>query len=550
MKTLTSLHRRLHVVGACLTLLTPALAHAEPSLDGRWVGGFQGRHDMVAVDVRFSSTAEGAAAVMDVPLRAEFGIALQNIRQRGNKVSFELPAANANMLFEGRIDDDGRLQGSVRQGPSGYARFELLKLVQPTKTDLQGIFGTYRWDGDDEKVLLVTPSADGAVYVDYDTGRTGTLYAVGRDRYIGGPSMGTGYPVAVDLTFTRGNDDTATTVHLRRSGRTVAASRATYYEQEEVSFESGEVTIAGTLLRPAAPGPHPALVMIHGSGGVTRDVLRPFADHFARNGVAVLITDKRGAGASTGSWARATFDDLAADALAGVAFLRSRPDIRASAVGLHGVSLGGWVAPLAASKSRDVAYVVVESAPTLTPREHARLRVESQLQADGFPREAVARALAFMDLKFEVARTGEGWPRLHALMDDAADTAWLAYTNPPTSLASLRWHWDHVFGYDPIPVLERLEVPMLVLYGELDTLVPPRVHRKRMEAALRAAGRHNVTIKVFDKANHGFFEAITGGRLEQARLTSFVDGYFEQRTSWVLATVEDAATQAADDTQD
>src|SRR5690606_1481202 len=157
--------------------------------------------------------------------------------------------------------------------------------------------------------------------------------------------------------------------------------------------------IAGTLLVPVTPGPHPAMVMIHGSGPATRDVLRPFADHFARNGVAVLITDKRGAGESSGNLVRAKFDDLADDALAGVAYLRGRDDIRADSIGLHGVSLGGWIAPLAAVRSDDIAYVVVESAPTLTPREHERLRVQSQLRADGFSRDDIARALAFMDLK-------------------------------------------------------------------------------------------------------------------------------------------------------
>jgi len=65
---------------------------------------------------------------------------------------------------------------------------------------------------------------------------------------------------------------------------------------------------------------------------------------------------------------------------------------------------------------------------------------------------------------------------------------WLPYVNAPSSLESLRWHWDHVFSYDPLPVLQRLQVPMLVLYGELDAIVPPRIHRVRMEQAMRAAG--------------------------------------------------------------
>jgi len=285
--------------------------------------------------------------------------------------------------------------------------------------------------------------------------------------------------------------------------------------------------------------------MIHGSGPVTRDALRPFADHFARHGVAVLITDKRGTGRSTGQGARATFDDLAADALAGVHYLRHRPDIQHGAIGLHGSSLGGWIAPLAATQSDDVAFVVVESAPAVTPKEHERLRVASQMRADALPGEAIAQAVAFMDLKFEVARTGAGWDRLMSSMAAGQRHGWLPYVNVPSSLESLRWHWDHVFSYNPLPVLQRLQVPMLVLYGKLDAIVPPKVHRVRMEQAIRAAGKDNVTVREFARANHGFFEAITGGRQEQPRLAGFVAGYFEARTSWVRERSREAATETA-----
>jgi hypothetical protein len=86
---------------------------------------------------------------------------------------------------------------------------------------------------------------------------------------------------------------------------------------------------------------------------------------------------------------------------------------------------------------------------------------------------------------------------------------------------------------------------MLVPYGELDAIVPPKVHKARMEQTLREAGRHNVTIREFAKANHGFFEAITGGRREQPLLTSFVEGYFEARTAWVRARSQEAAAIAS-----
>lgn len=513
-------------------LLASTIASADDgTLEGRWIGGFENRNVTVVLDATFRREAELTGEV-DLPQRGESGVPLKNVSQRGRSMSFEIPGAGGNLLFEGRFDTPTKLSGSIRQGLA-YTRFTLIKIAPVTDADMAGVYGTYEWAPG--KVLLVAPGQERPVYVDYDSGRTGALFAVGRDEFVAGPSVSTGYPVMIRLRVERDAADRGQRITYERKGQAVQAVRRQFYSEVPVRYASGEVSIAGSLLLPAAAGPHPAVVMIHGSGAVTRDTLRPFADHFARNGVAVLITDKRGTGASTGRWARATFDDLAGDALAGVQYLRSRPDIQASAIGLHGMSLGGWVAPLAAVRSRDVAFVIVESAPVMTPREHERLRVETTMRADGHKSETIAQAVAFMDQKFEVARSGEGWERLEAAMAAAERAGWLPYVNPPASLESLRWHWEHVFAYDPLPVLKQLNVPMLVLYGELDSIVPPKVHKARMEQALREAGKHDVTIREFARANHGFFEAITGGRQEQPNLGNFVAGYFEARTNWVRA---------------
>ncbi|WP_396624282.1 alpha/beta hydrolase family protein [Luteitalea sp.] len=534
-------------IGACAlsgALWSGPVHAAEPVLEGRWIGGFENRNSVVVIDARFTRTPDFAGTIA-LPQRGEGGIPLHAVRQRGRTVTFEVPGQQGNLLFEGRFDGDAHLRGNVRQG-YGYARFELLRLADVTAAQLSGVYGTYEWAPG--KVLLIAPGQEAPIYVDYESGRTGMLFPVGADEFVAGPSVSTGFPVEVRLRARRGADGVATRVEFERRGQVVEARRKEFYREVAVRYANGTVSIAGSLLLPAGPGPHPAIVMIHGSGAVTRDALRPFADHFARNGVAVLITDKRGTGVSSGRWARATFDDLAEDALAGVRYLRTRPEIQPSAIGVHGMSLGGWVAPLAAVKSADVAFVVVESAPVMTPREHERLRVESTMRADGQKGEAIAAAVAFMDQKFEVARTGEGWDRLEAAIVAGTRAGWISYVNAPTSLESLRWNWDHVFSYDPLPILKQLSVPMLVLYGELDSLVPPRVHRARMEQAVQEAGKANVTIREFARANHGFFEAITGGRQEQPTLGGFVAGYFEARTAWVRARSQEA--QAAADLQE
>ena len=119
-----------------------------------------------------------------------------------------------------------------------------------------------------------------------------------------------------------------------------------------------------------------------------------------------------------------------------------------------------------------------------------------------------------MDQKFEVARTGEGWDRLTDAMGRAAREGWLAYVNAPTSLESLQWNWQHVLSYDPLPALERMRCPVLVLYGGLDRIVPATHSSGRMEEILRKAGNRDTTVRVFKDANHAFLEAVTGGRRE------------------------------------
>ena len=523
------------VISASLVYAAPAAA-SDGTLDGRWIGGFASRNTVVVLDATFSA-APTLSGTLDIPQRGESGIPLRNVSQRGRSMTFELPGVDGNLVFDGKFVTPTKLVGSVRQG-LGHTTFELIKLVSVEPEALAGMYGTYEWAPN--KVLLVAPGQEQPIYVDYESGRTGALFAIGRDEFVAGPSVSTGFPVAVRLRMMRDDSGRVQRVRFDRRGKAVDAVRKDFYREVTVRYASGEVSISGSLLLPSSPGPHAAMVMIHGSGAVTRDALRPFADHFARNGVAVLITDKRGTGLSTGRWARATFDHLAEDALAGVRYLRTHPEIEPGAIGVHGMSLGGWVAPLAAVKSRDVAFVVVESAPVMTPLEHERLRVETTMRADGHRGESIAQAVAFMDQKFEVARTGQGWDRLEAAIRAGEKAGWIPYVNAPASLETLQWHWEHVFSYDPLPVLQQLDVPMLVLYGELDSVVPPKVHKARMEQAVRAMGKRRVTIREFARANHGFFEAITGGRQEQPNLGSFVAGYFETRTDWVRARAQEA----------
>src|SRR5262245_29323081 len=133
-------------------------------------------------------------------------------------------------------------------------------------------------------------------------------------------------------------------------------------EEKEVAFSNGPITLGGTVILPAGPGPFPGIVFLHGSGAEGRWASRYLAYAFARHGIAALIYDKRGVGASTGDWRQAGFDDLVGDAAAAVDALASRPHVAPDRVGIHGHSQGGTIAPWVASANPRVAFVVALAA--------------------------------------------------------------------------------------------------------------------------------------------------------------------------------------------
>src|SRR5262249_11200724 len=145
------------------------------------------------------------------------------------------------------------------------------------------------------------------------------------------------------------------------------APRVRLYTEEAVTFSNGDVRLAGTLTVPPGPGPHPAVVFVHGSGPQTRASYAVEVDRLARHGIASLAFDKRGTGESAGDWHLADFDVLAEDVLAGVQLLRRHPRIRPDKVGLLGGSQAGWVIPLAASRCEDIAFIVLFSGGAVMP---------------------------------------------------------------------------------------------------------------------------------------------------------------------------------------
>jgi dipeptidyl aminopeptidase/acylaminoacyl peptidase len=277
--------------------------------------------------------------------------------------------------------------------------------------------------------------------------------------------------------------------------------------EEEVTFRSGRVTLAGTLLLPAAPRPCPAVALIHGSGDDTRDDYRVFAQHFAAHGVATLIYDKRGVGSSTGSWRTGTFAELAEDALAGVRLLARREEIDARRVGLWGCSEGGWVAPLAASRSPEARFLVVVSAAGMSPAMQETYRRTLLVEAGNPSWMRRAWRMAGMRLMFGTLR--------HA---------------PRRRLPGVAGYFARTMDYDPLPTWRTVTQPTLLIYGAEDKAVPPQQSAEMIASALQHAGNHDFTIQTFPGADHGVrcYDAATQKRM-------FAPGYLDAVAHWIAA---------------
>jgi pimeloyl-ACP methyl ester carboxylesterase len=357
------------------------------------------------------------------------------------------------------------------------------------------------------------------------------------------------------------------TFHLRlataRSAAPPPPSEPVPYAEEEVTFTSGDVTLAGTLTIPRGTGPFPAAVMITGSGAQNRDEeifgLRPFrwiADYLTRHGIAVLRYDDRGVGGSSGSIRTATSEDFAQDALAGVRLLATRGDILPHAIGLIGHSEGGIVAPIASVQSPSVAFIVLLAGTAVTGEQILFAQADLILRANGATAEQLRIQREVQEKLFHAVRTNEGWDEAQRIVEEQArasiaelpeaqraaiaDIDTFVKTRAQQQLVAVQLPWFRYFlDFDPATVLDKVSVPVLALFGEKDLQVPPDVNIAPMRAALERAPTTDFAIEVIPGANHLFQEAVTGSPNEYATLKKeFVPGFLERISSWILKRAE------------
>ena len=285
------------------------------------------------------------------------------------------------------------------------------------------------------------------------------------------------------------------------------------YREEEATFSnlSVNVRLSGTLTVPAGAGPFPAVVLISDSGPQDRDgtvgdfaTLGLLADFLTRRGVAVLRFDDRGVGKSGGSPALTTAD-LVSDAQAGLNYLRTRPEIDLSHLGLIGHGEGGNVALLAAAQPLPPAFVVTLAAYGLPGRDIVVQQQATTLRTLGTENPQIEAATKRQLAMLEIIRQTTDNAQAQAIVANMLKQNNAAIDNvtaqsSASEMTSLRYRY--FLAFNPVEKLTGVNCPVLLLNGTADLTINADANLGALTKGLKL--NKNVTVKKIVGANHLF----------------------------------------------
>ena len=533
----------------------PQPRRSSPTLEGNWAGSLQAGEAVLHLVLHVSKAEDGSfKATIDSLDQGVYGIEVTSLVQQASTLSFKVSSVGAS--YVGKFSaDHGSIEGEWMQGsvslPLVFHRQAAGAGARKPADAIAGAEGV--WQGamegngmrlrfqlhvshDDQKQLVgALDSPDqgisGLPAVKVSQKESAFHFEI---PVVSGVYDGTLNPAKTEITGTWTQSGVQQKLDFRRSDQLLELVRPQNptkpypYREEEIHFsnDKAKISLAGTLTLPPGKGPFPAAILLSGSGPHDRDESvvghRPFlvlADHLTRKGIAVLRFDKRGIGKSTGDYTNATTADFASDAEAVLAYLKTRKEIDPKKIGLIGHSEGGMIAPMVATRSNDVAWVVLLAGPALRGEDTLLLQSELILKTAGVNDGQIANTREFNKQTYALVRQEKDAAALEAKLNALVQSSGMSASLPPAALQAqvrlMASPWFRFFlDYDPVPALRKTMCPVLALNGEKDLQIAPKENLAGIQKALQEGGNKDFQTTELPGLNHLFQHCPTGSPTE------------------------------------
>lgn len=310
----------------------------------------------------------------------------------------------------------------------------------------------------------------------------------------------------------------------------------------DVVFDGAGVQLAGRLVMPEGDARVPIAVLVHGSEHSSALDSYSLQRQLPAEGIGVFVYDKRGTGASAGTYTQ-NYLLLANDAIAAVHEARRLAGDRAGKIGYQAGSQGGWVAPLAA-RIEPVDFLIVGFGLAVSPLDEDRQAIEQDLTSRGYGPEVVAKAMEVADATAAIIVNGfrDGYDQLAKVRARYGDEPWFEHVRGNISFylldtpeATAREEGPAILSgvpahYNPMPVLRNLDTPQLWILAENDSEAPSDETQRRLRG-LAAQGKP-ITVAVFPDTDHGIYEYETTGEGKRV-FTRNPDGYLAMMLDYI-----------------
>jgi pimeloyl-ACP methyl ester carboxylesterase len=558
------------VMAAALVLFIAGAAWAQ-DIAGDWEGTLHAGVADLRLVLHINKIDSGALkATLDSVDQSAYAIPVSSISLKDSKLSLGVDAVHGT--YDGKVSSDGNaISGMWSQGqplPLDFKRAASAKAAAPVApSDIDGAWmGTLDMGAIKLRVVFhVVNTPDGLITTldspdqnvngmpTTKTTRDGTTLRI-EAKKIDGVFEG---KIATDLnsidgTWTQAGNNVPLVLKRVKDKAELERRRPQNptkpypYRDEDVSYENKvqSVALAATLTIPQGKGPFPAVVLITGSGPQDRDESlmghKPFlvlSDYLTRHGIAVLRADDRGTAKSTGNFAAATTADFATDTEAGVAYLKTRPEIDPHKIGLIGHSEGGEIAPMIAARNPDVAFIVMMAGPGVPGDEILPAQVQAIDLASGKSADDTAKDVAQERDVLKLVETEKDDAALEkALKAKLSAGAGEAMVSTQMKMITSPW-FRYFISYDPAQALRKVKCPVLAMIGSLDVQVPAKQNLPPIRAALEQAGNRHFEVVEMPGLNHLFQTATTGAPTEYAQIEETISPVaLEKMATWITQT--------------